>query len=99
MKWYQRLRKQAQSARPPSYMVERILDLKNAGSLSTRSPRDSRELLLKIADQFDKQLNPEYAALTRGAAEVVLDSAKRAKDAILSIIDLMEVEREEYEDE
>jgi hypothetical protein len=96
VRWFKRVKT---ASRPPAYLVERSKDLEYASKVAFRSPRVARGILLELATKFDDHMDHDYAQETRGAAEVVLDSAARAGAIISAMIGRMEAEKDDMDQE
>jgi hypothetical protein len=96
MNWWKTIKA---AATPPSYVQERKSDLIHVCELLNKSPRESKKVLLVVIEKLKEQNNSVYANSLSEAYAVIIDSPKKAFDIIKNVIDVMDAEKEEYEQE
>ena len=99
MDWYSKTIKVA--SKPPSYLVERVSDLRHAGDLLKNggSLRETRTLICRIISQLEQHHDDDYVKPLREACDVILDSPKKARAILEKVAELMIVERDMHDAE
>lgn len=96
MKWYANIRT---AAKPPSYLVERVSDLKHACDVAKTSPREANLVVSRVISQLSMHHDDAFVAPLKDAIGIMLDSPARARSAIEKIMAAMIAEREMSETE
>ena len=94
MRWYLPLRT---ASKPPSYMIERISDLRYVSEVSNSSPSNAKNILSEVIDKLKLHMDDEYADDLLTAKETILDSPMRAREIISMVIENMELDKYSYD--
>ena len=99
MDWYSKIIKTA--SKPPSYLVERVSDIKHAGDMlkNSGSSREVKLLIDRIISQLEQHHDDDYVKPLKEACGVILDSPKKAKAILDKVAELMIVERDMHDAE
>jgi hypothetical protein len=99
MDWYAKIIKTA--SKPPSYLVERVSDIKHAGDMlkGAGSLREAKLLIDRIISQLEQHHDDDYVKPLKEACGVILDSPKKAKAILDKVAELMLLERDMHDSE
>lgn len=99
MEWYRHLSNPRTAGKPPSYLVERISDLQHASDLTKTSPSEAKLVISRVISQLSDHHDDQFATPLKDVLRILLDSPRRAKEAIGKIVATMLAEREDQETE
>jgi len=95
MRWYSLFKK----ASPPSYIVERLSDLNYASEICEARPKEAIKVISNVISQLSAHHDENFVPALKETCTIMLDSPKRANNAIKVIMKNMISEKEEAEDE
>jgi len=90
MEWYSRLRT---AAKVPSYLEERVSDIRHAKDLLKTSPRDAAVVISKVITQLDVHHDGAFSPPLQEAMRVLRDSPARASEILEKVVSAMIAER------
>lgn len=96
MNWYCEYNKRLAS-KPPSYVVERISDLRHAIDVSKTSPSNAKSILARLISQLNQHLDNEYVTAIEDASRAILDNPVRARNIIAYVVQNMADDKELHE--
>ena len=92
MDWYAKIIKTA--SKPPSYLVERVSDIRHASEMLKGSPREAMVLISRVIAQLEQHHDVDYVSPLKEACKMALDSPKKATELLNKTAELMVIERD-----
>lgn len=99
MEWYSRLSNKRLAAKVPSYLEERVSDLRHANDMLKTSPRDAKTVISTVITQLQNHHDGDFVPPLTEAMRVILDSPNRASEIIDKVVNAMLAERQLMEKE